>query len=514
MASPTPHGAWRLSAITALGVASGLPLALTGTALQAWLTVAGVDVATIGILSLVGLPYTFKFLWAPLMDRFEPAILGRRRTWLVLTQAALALALWALSRTDPTQERQLLAGLAVLVAFLSASQDIVVDAYRTDLLAPHERGLGSSLSVLGYRLAMVVSGGFTFVWADAVSGYGWSWGKIYSVMAGILAVMSVLSMVALPPVPSDAQPPQTNARHDLRGFLALAGVLIVAYLGALWIIDPTVSKVVLWITSAEPSTSPLPPELRRWADLVTLLITLSLTLPVAVQVAKAAKFETLSASLGNFFETPAAWSILALVVLYKLGDAFAGSLITTFLLKGAGFAQAEVGVVNKVLGIWLTILGALAGGAIMTRVGLYRSLLGFGILQLLSNVGFWLIAVMERGAWGSVLLPSFDLGIVALKEATTVDVLLMAAVAAENITGGMGTTASVALLMALCQQKFSATQYALLSAVASVGRVWVGPVAGALAPTVGWGPYFLISMAAAVPGLLLLVTLRRTLDDF
>src|SRR5690349_106766 len=148
--------AHRLAVVTLLGFASGLPLALTGQAMQAWLSADGLDVATIGFLSLVGLPYTFKFLWAPLMDRFELPWLGRRRGWLVLTQLALGAALWGLSHTSPSDALRAFALLAVLTAFVSASQDVVIDAYRTDLLAPAERGLGSSLNVLGYRLAMIV----------------------------------------------------------------------------------------------------------------------------------------------------------------------------------------------------------------------------------------------------------------------------------------------------------------------------------------------------------------------
>ena len=157
---PSRHAAaaYHLLVVGLLGFASGLPLALTGQALQAWLSTEGVDIATIGFLSLVGLPYTFKFLWAPLMDRFElwPA-LGRRRGWLVLTQLTLAGALWALSATPPHGALQVFALLALAVAFVSASQDVVIDAYRTDLLTPAQRGLGASLSVLGYRLAMILS---------------------------------------------------------------------------------------------------------------------------------------------------------------------------------------------------------------------------------------------------------------------------------------------------------------------------------------------------------------------
>ncbi|HEX5633521.1 MAG TPA: MFS transporter, partial [Gemmatimonadales bacterium] len=165
----------RLAVVTLLGFASGLPLALTGQAMQAWLSAERLDIATIGFLSIVGLPYTFKFLWAPLMDRFELPWLGRRRGWLVLTQLALAGMLVWMAGTSPAGATRAFALLAVLVAFVSASQDVVIDAYRTDLLPPSERGFGSSLFVMGYRLAMILSGGVAFIWVDPTQGGGWTW---------------------------------------------------------------------------------------------------------------------------------------------------------------------------------------------------------------------------------------------------------------------------------------------------------------------------------------------------
>ena len=174
----------RLAAVLLLGFASGLPLALTGQALQAWLAIDGVNFATIGFFGLVGVPYTFKFLWAPLMDRFEPPWLGRRRGWLVLTQAGLALTLFAMSSLSPSRQPLLFAQWAVLLAFISASQDVVVDAYRADVLTDKaEHGLGASLHVFGYRLAMIVSGGIALIWADQWQ----SWPRVYSLMGTILA---------------------------------------------------------------------------------------------------------------------------------------------------------------------------------------------------------------------------------------------------------------------------------------------------------------------------------------
>jgi PAT family beta-lactamase induction signal transducer AmpG len=499
--------AWRLAMVTILGFASGLPLALSGSALQTWLTVDNVDIATIGFFSLVGLPYTFKFLWAPLMDRFEPPMLGRRRGWIVVLQALLAVTLLLISRLTPSVETQAVALMALVIAFLSASQDVVLDAYRTDILHASERGLGSSLNVFGYRMAMILSGGIAMVWADAVSGNGWSWPKIYVIMAGIMGVLAVISLLALPSVPKSNVAPKSNARHDVTGFLALVAAVVVGYLFTTKLASPLADRILLGLFPIVDGMT-ADPSLKKWSDLISLLAGLLFTIPLGSWASKKAKFETLNVSLANYFSMQGAVAILALIILYKLGDAFAGSLTTPFLLKGVGFSQAEIGVVNKVIGIWLTIIGALAGGVLMVRLGLYRSLMVFGCLQLLSNLGFWLVAILGKDAWGSVAMPPFDLVIVSLKEATRVDWLLVSAIGFENITGGMGTAAFVALLMALCNQKFTATQYALLSAFSAVGRVWVGPMAGVLASSLGWSTFFIFSTFAAVPGLLMLLKLK------
>ncbi len=524
----------RLAAVSVLGFASGLPLALTGQALQAWLTVAGLDLATIGFLSLVGLPYTFKFLWAPLMDRFEcVAALGRRRGWLVLTQLLLAALLFALAAVSPKDAIRAFALLALAVAFASASQDVVVDAYRTDLLGAAERGLGASLGVMGYRLAMVLSGGVALIWTDAQQGSGWSWPEVYRFMAGVMVAAAAASLLLLPRLPRLPGVPvlpvlpvlpwgpdaltrdQTHtprpgavpghepgtARRDLIGF---AAVLLAVALGALLSdrFAPGLARVLVgpWLQG-----SVLPPMLQqRWIDLVALLLGIGFTLPLAAWAARRARFETLLAGLRSYFAMPGAVAFLFFIVLYKLGDAFAGSLMTPFLLKSMAYSSAEVGVVNKVIGLWLTIGGALVGGAMMLKLGLWRSLFIFGVLQLLSNLGFWWLAVCGKGSLGAALLPAFDWGFVKLGAATPVDGALLTVVAFENISGGMGTAAFVAFLMSLCNQRFTATQFALLSSFASVGRVWVGPLAGVLAESIGWPAFFVLSTVLALPALWML----------
>ncbi len=485
----------RLAAVLLLGFASGLPLALTGQALQAWLAVDGVNIATIGFFGLVGVPYTFKFLWAPLMDRFEPPWLGRRRGWVVVSQGGLALVLFVMASLSPSRQPMLFAQWAVLLAFLSASQDVVVDAYRADVLSDKaEHGLGASLHVFGYRLAMIVSGGIALIWADQWQ----SWPRVYALMGTIMGAAAALSLFLLPPVHSESKPLASSAGREIAGFVAMLGGVLAGYY---------LARSVLILFGLDPDGG------NHWIQLLFVLAEIAAALPLAWWFARLVRFETLNASLASYFAQPGAALFLLLIVLYKLGDAFAGSLTTAFLLKGLAFSQAEVGIANKIIGIWLTIFGAIVGGALMLRLRLYRALLLFGVLQLLSNLGFYLIAVLGKGAWGSVAVPPFDWIIVSLREAASLDFLLLTVVAAENITGGMGTVALVALLMALCNSRFTATHYALLSALAAVGRIYVSPVAGVLTESIGWQAFYLFSVFVALPGVVMVWWMRIPLVE-
>lgn len=454
----------RSAAMLLLGFASGLPLALSAGSLQAWLTVEGLDLGTIGFFALAGLPYTFKFVWAPLLDRFEPAWLGRRRGWLVLTQLLLALACFVMSLLDPRTAIGAVGACAVAIAFLSASQDIVFDAYRSDLLPERERGAGAALSVLGYRLAMLVSGGFALILADQWLG----WPGTYRAMGGLFGVLALVSLWA-PRVARPAGPP-ADVRRELRGFLAMLAA------GALaWV----VIRALPW---GELATD-------RFGALAIQTLAMIAALVTAIRAARWAGFPSFIEPWDAFFARDRAVALLALIVLYKLGDAFAGSLSTAFLIRGAGFSQTDVGAVNKLLGLAATIVGALAGGAWLVRQPLYRALMVFGLLQAVSNVGYWLIAVLPKS-----------------------HLLLAAAIGFENLCGGMGTAAFVAFLMALTDARFSAAQFALLSALSAVGRVYVGPVAGVAVQTLGWPAFFLWTVVAALPGLLLLRWLRGTIE--
>jgi PAT family beta-lactamase induction signal transducer AmpG len=453
----------RMAAMLALGFASGLPLALSSGTLQAWLTVEGIDLKTIGFFALAGLPYTFKFVWAPLLDRFEPRWLGRRRGWLLITQLLLAAACWAMASFEPKASIGMLGLLAVAVAFLSASQDIVFDAYRTDLLDAHERGAGAAVSVLGYRLAMLVSGGLALIVADQWLG----WPNTFRALGVLFVVMAGVTLLA-PRTANDDLRLASDARAEWRGFVAM-----LAAGGAVWWLLDTAFDAML------------PERPGRFQKLGADTLALLAAFGAALWAARRAGFPSFVAPWDAFFERRGAVALLALIVLYKLGDAFAGSLSTAFLIRGAGFTATEVGAVNKVLGLAATIVGALAGGALLSRVSLWRALMWFGILQAVSNFGYWLIAVSAK-SYG----------------------LMATAIAIENLCGGLGTAAFVAFLMALTDRRFSAAQYALLSALAAVGRVYVGPASGVLVEAFGWPTFFLLTVLAALPGLVLLWWLR------
>jgi len=496
--------------VTLLGFASGLPLALSGQALQAWLSMDGVDVATIGFLSLAGVPYTLKFLWAPLMDRMDLPWLGRRRGWIVLTQAALAGLLWMLASTDPLTSLPAFASLALAVAFSSASQDVVIDAYRTDLLPPRERGFGSSLTVMGYRLAMILSGGVALIWTDPSQGDAMSWREVYRIMATIMAGAAVLSAITLPPVPSPpVDPRRTELRCDLLGFLAVLAV-VAAGAGLTRSFGRHIAGLVLspWAGQSPASGSIV----ERCVELVALLGGMALTIPFAIATARVARFDSLRSGLVQFFGRPHAMGFLLFITLYKVTDAFAMSILTPFLLQGMTFAPAEVGLANKVLGMLITVLGSLLGGLLMLWLQLARSLLLFGVLQMASVSGFWWLALHGKGALPAVMVPRFDLGFVRLVHDTPIDGGLLLAVASEHLASGMGTAAFIAFLMSLTDQRYTGTQFALLSALAAVGGVWVSPVAGVLAQAIGWPHFFLVAMATAVPPLLLLAWLWRPIE--
>ncbi|MEO6147248.1 MAG: AmpG family muropeptide MFS transporter [Sulfuriferula sp.] len=385
----------RMLVALVMGFTSGLPLLLTGSVLQAWLKDSGVSLAAIGAASLIGLPYTLKFLWAPLFDRFTLPLFGRRRGWLLLMQVILAAALVGLSLTNPAANLWGVALAALLVTFFSASQDIVIDAYRRESLHDVELGFGSALFVNGYRTGMLLAGGGGLILADQLS-----FPVMYQLMAAFMSVGIITTLLAREPMLAPGAPRTLKSA----------------------VIEPFV----------------------------------------------------------EFFKREEAWLILAFILFYKLGDTLATAISTPFYLD-LGFSKTEIGAVVKLFGFWATILGGTLGGIWILRLGMYRALWAFGILQMLSTFGFVLLAHMGPHLTG-----------------------LAAVVAVENFTGGLGTAAFVGFMGAMTDKRFTATQYALLSSLMGVPRVILSAPTGWMAETMGWTPFFLICTLLALPGLWLL----------
>ena len=387
-----------------MGFSSGLPLLLTGSVLQAWMTKEGVDLGTIGLFALVGLPYTLKFLWAPLVDRFSLPLLGRRRGWLLLIQVLLMASIAGLGWMHPAENPLMLAVVAWLVTFFSSSQDIVIDAYRREALADRELGLGASLYVNGYRVGMLLASGGGLIMADFIP-----FSAVYQIMAAGMLVGILTTVFA--PEPNAAEGVPTTLRDA--------------------VIHPFV----------------------------------------------------------DYFKRQHALLVLLFILLYKVGDTMASHMSTPFYLD-IGFSMTEIGAVVKLFGFWATIIGSIVGGILILRVGIYRALWGFGILQALSTAGFALLASIGYS------LP-----------------MLAGVIAFENLSAGMGTAAFVAFMASITNRKFTATQYALLSSLMGIPRVIVAAPTGYFAEWLGWFGFFSLCALIAIPGLLLLTRFRDWLGE-
>jgi MFS transporter, PAT family, beta-lactamase induction signal transducer AmpG len=388
----------KMAVLLFLGFSSGLPFYLTSKTLQAWMTTAKVDLTTIGFFSLVTLPYSLKFVWAPVMDRYVPPFLGRRRGWVLITQILLLLAIAAMSLHDPRQGLEMLAVNAIAIAFFSASQDISLDAYRTDVLENREMGAGAAVFVLGYRIAMITTGALAFFLADRMS-----WQTVYVILSTLILVGVVTTFIAPEPVLSDA-PPKSLAE--------------------------------------------------------------AVVLPFA-----------------DFFQRTGvgrALLVLLFIVVYKYSDSLAGSMTTPFLLQ-AGFSQSEVGAVFLGAGVIATIIGVLAGGAVIGKVGINRSLWIFVVVQGVSNLTYYVLSLAEKS-----------------------HALMVTAVVVENFGLGLVTAAMTAFLQSMCNKRFTATQFALLSSLMAASRDILVAPGGKIAEAAGWPSFFLITVAMAIPPLVLL----------
>jgi MFS transporter, PAT family, beta-lactamase induction signal transducer AmpG len=430
---PEPEASWRegmavylqrrVLIVLLLGFSSGLPLALSGSTLLVWMRESGVDLRTIGLFALVGTPYTLKFIWAPLVDALHVPFFthrfGRRRGWLVLSQLLLIVAILLLALTDPVRSPLFVALGALLVAAMSSTQDIVVDAFRVESLPESEQAAGMASYVAAYRIGMLVSTAGALFLVSAFESTGlarssaWMWG--YVVMAAMVLIGTVTALVATEPEQSVRAEAATQA-------------------------DTAFQRVMHAAIGA----------------------------------------------LSEFLARKDAWAALAFVVLYKFTDAFSGTMTAPFVID-LGFSRNDYATIVKGVGLAATLIGGFAGGFVARTYSLPLSLWIGGVLQAVANLSFSWLALVGVNQWALAL-----------------------AITAENFTSAIGTVIFVAYLSALCQNPLhTATQYALLTALAAVGRTYLSSGAGFVAAATGWPLFFAICVVVAVPSLMLLLWLQR-----
>ena len=397
----------RVLQVLALGLASGLPLLLTYSTLQAWLATVGVRRSTLGAIALVGTAYSFKFVWAPLIDRVPPPLpLGRRRGWGITIQILLIGAILALGSCDPKHNLPRMAVLAVVVAFLSASQDIIIDAWRVESLTIDQQAPGAAMIQSGYRIGMLAAGaGALFIAASA------GWFAAYAAMAALVGVgMLVFLFGPEPKVP----------------------------------VEKSYAPQSVWQTILH------------------------------------ALFKAVIEPFRDFIQRRLWLVILIAIFLYKMGEAMAG-VMSTPLYISLGFTLPEIATASKIFGFFSIVIGALIGGVVTTRFGIRTSLILCGILQSMGNLFF----VLQASG-------GHRIGYLAL------------CVTAENLTGAMAGTALITWLSSLCSPAFTATQFALLSSLASLSRTVVASSGGVLSEKIGWVQFFVLTSVIGLPAILLI----------
>ncbi len=390
------------------GFACGLPLPLTGFTLRQWLSEGGLSLAAIGATATIGLAYTLKFVWSPLLDQVTLpgplARLGRRRGWLVLIQTALALACLLLANTDPAATPTLLVASAVLIAFCSASQDIVVDAWRIESFPERQQGMALAAYIWGYRLAFLLAG------------------------AGAIALVTVIGW---------------------HGSLTLMAVIAGCGIG-------------VTLLALEPASTP----------------------PTAIPFAARMRLAVIE-PFRDFWHRSGALRVIGFVMLFKLGEALAHTMAPSFY-RAIGFVRDQVALATGVPGLAASLLGALTGGWLILRLGTGRALVLTGFVQMASMTLYFALAVSGGDTR-----------------------ILLAKVMLENFAEALADAAFITYLSSLCDTRFTATQYALLSSLAAVGSRTVGGYSGVLADRLGWISFYGLTIFAAVPAMLIMLSLLR-----
>jgi PAT family beta-lactamase induction signal transducer AmpG len=385
------------------GFSSGLPLFLLLQLMPVWLKSADVDLKTIGFMALVQFPFTWKFLWAPLLERYTPP-LGLRRGWMFFTQIGLFVAIGCIGEFDPKRDIWLVTLLAVILAFCAATQDIAIDAFRREILTDDEMDLGNSVHVSAYRAAGLVPGSLSLILADR-----YPWDQVFWITA----------------------------------LFMLPGMIM-----ALMVREPAVK-----------------------------------TPPKNLRAACVLPFQEFMQRLGWRH----ALCIFAFLVLYKLGDSFATALSSVFYME-MGFSKTHIGLIAKHAALWPTIIGGMLGGLIMVRIGVNRALWVFGVVQLVTILGFaWLADIGPQTE-----IRAFNLAALAL------------VISAEYLGVGLGAAAFIAFIARATHPAYTATQFALFTGLSSMPRTLINATAGSMVEMLGWFDFFLLCTALAVPGMLLL----------
>jgi PAT family beta-lactamase induction signal transducer AmpG len=444
----------RVLIVMFLGFASGLPLALSGSTLQVWMREVGVDLGTIGLFALVGTPYTIKFLWAPVVDAIDvpilTALLGRRRGWLVLSQLALIVAIVLLAVCNPAfSPWYAVFGAALLVATASATQDILIDTFRVESLDASQQAAGVASYVAAYRIGTLVSTAGALFLVTGLEDLGLAKTAAWTVGYLVMAACVVIGIVTT----LMATEPETSRPADAGHAVALEIDAFARLLQSRW--------------------------LRFWSveRIASNLRTVSNTRVGASAVG----------SFAEFLSRDAPFVVLTFVVFYKFCDAFAGTMTAPFVID-LGFSRNDYAAIVKGVGLAATLIGGFAGGAVAARYDLVACLWIGAVLQMMSNLVFTWLAFMGTNHWA-----------------------LTAAIIAENFTGAIGTVIFVAYLSALCKSPLhTATQFALLTALAAVGRTYLSAGAGYVAEATGWPMFFVISAVTAFPSLLLLAWLQQS----
>lgn len=396
------------------GLSSGLPLYLLINLLPAWLRTEGIDLKKIGLFALINLPYTWKFVWSPLLDRFTPAFLGRRRGWMFVSQCMLLVFMALLGLFSPQQALWPIAALALLVAFASASQDIVLDAFRREILTDNQLGLGNSLHVNAYRLAGLVPGSLSLILADHLP-----WNSVFIITALFMLPGMIMCLVVNEPTV------QAKAPHTLR--------------------EAIIEPFHEFISRA------------GWKEALIILV---------------------------------------FIFLYKLGDSMATSLATPFYLD-MGFSKSQIGIVAKQAGLWPAVIGGLLGGIWMLKLGINRALWLFGVVQVVSILGFaWLAGYHHFDQVGTAELAKLAL-----------------VIGVEALGVGLGTAAFVAFIARTTSPAYTATQLALFTSLSAVPRTLANATTGYLIDAVGWMPFFLLCTVLALPGMVLLLKVAPWAGD-